>query len=117
MIDAIKSYVQLATGLTEMTARKALVSATALVSSLPDVLKVGQHAVPNQVQDLADDLVEQSRSNRDLIVGLVRTEVDRTVGRMGFIREEELAAVRRHVARLEAELASLRASNDRDNDS
>lgn len=29
--------------------------------------------------------------------GLVKTEVDRAVGRMGFVREEELAAVRRHV--------------------
>jgi hypothetical protein len=29
-------------------------------------------------------------------------------GRMGFVREEELAAVRRHVARLEAALAEVR---------
>lgn len=116
MIDAIKGYVQLATGLTEVTARKALESATALVSALPDVRKVGQGAVKNQVQELADDLVEQSKTNRDLVLGLVRTEVDRTVGRMGFVREEELAAVRRHVARLEAELAALRTATGRTGD-
>ena len=40
------------------------------------------------------------RTNRDLLTGLVRTEVDRAVGRMGFVREEELAAVRKHVQRL-----------------
>ena len=38
------------------------------------------------------------------MVGLIRTEVERAVGRMGFVREEELAAVRHHVERLEREL-------------
>ena len=37
-------------------------------------------------------------------------EVDRAAGRMGFVREEELAAVRRHVARLEDQVADLRGS-------
>jgi hypothetical protein len=39
----------------------------------------------------------------------VRTEVDRAAGRLGFVREEELAAVRRHVSRLETQLAEVRA--------
>ena len=60
----------------------------------------------DQFADGAEDLVEQSRTNTDIIVGLVKTEVDRAVGRMGFVREEELAAVRRHVQRLEAQLGS-----------
>jgi hypothetical protein len=38
----------------------------------------------------------------------VRTEVDRAAGRLGFVREEELAAVRRHVSRLEGQLADIR---------
>lgn len=109
MIDAIKGYVQLATGLTEVTARKAYEAASGLVAALPDLRHTGSETA-KQVQDLADDLVEQSRTNREMVVGLVRTEVDRAVGRMGFVREEELAAVRRHVARLEAELAEMRAA-------
>jgi polyhydroxyalkanoate synthesis regulator phasin len=108
VIDALKGYVQLATGLTEVTARKAYESATALLSQLPDFGRTGPEAVKSSVQDIADDLVEQSRTNREMVVGLVRTEVDRAVGRMGFVREEELAAVRRHVARLEAALAEVR---------
>lgn len=39
-----------------------------------------------------------------MLIGLIRTEVDRTVGRMGFVREDELAALRRQVQRLEEEL-------------
>jgi hypothetical protein len=61
-----------------------------------------------QVQGLADDLLETSKQNRELLTGLVRTEVDRAAGRLGFVREEELAAVRRHVSRLEGQLADIR---------
>ena len=61
------------------------------------------------MQALTDDLLEQSTQNRELLVGLVRTEVDRAAGRLGFVREEELAAVRRHVSRLETQLAEVRA--------
>ena len=53
--------------------------------------------------------LETSEQNRELLVGLVRTEVDRAAGRLGFVREEELAAVRRHVSRLETQLAEVRA--------
>ncbi|MCX6433011.1 MAG: hypothetical protein NTX29_09535, partial [Actinobacteria bacterium] len=60
-----------------------------------------------QVQELADDLVSTSRNNREMLVGMIRAEVDRAVGRMGFVREDELAALRRHVQRLEKQLADL----------
>ena len=64
----------------------------------------------NQVQELADDLVATSRNNRELLVAMIRSEVDRAVGRMGFVREDELAALRRHVQRLEKQLTELQAA-------
>ena len=48
--------------------------------------------------------------NKDEIVFLVRSEVDQVVGRMGFVREDELAALRRHVDRLEQELREAQAA-------
>ncbi len=33
---------------------------------------------------------------------MIRTEVDRAVGRLGFVREDELAALRARVERLES---------------
>jgi hypothetical protein len=42
-----------------------------------------------------------------MLTGMIRAEVDRAVGRMGFVREDELAALRRHVQRLEKQLADL----------
>jgi len=39
-----------------------------------------------------------------MLVSLIRTEVDKAVGRMGFVREDELAALRARVDGLEAKL-------------
>jgi len=109
MLDDLRGYLQLATGLSEVTAAKAKEAAMALVSHglslttrAPDVV--------GQVQELADDLVTTSKSNREALTGLVRAEVDRAVGRMGFVREDELAALRRHVERLEAQVQQLRSA-------
>lgn len=102
MLEGLRGYVQLATGLTEVTATKARDAAMALVNQglqvsgkTPDVV--------GSVQELADDLVTTSKQNREMLIGLIRTEVDRAVGRMGVVREDELAALRARVERLEAE--------------
>jgi hypothetical protein len=120
VLDALRGYVQLATGLTEVTVAKAREAATALLSQGLDLEKVpdvpgrdsavsAATVAASQVQGLADDLLETSKQNRELLTGLVRTEVDRAAGLLGFVREEELAAVRRHVSRLETQLAEVRA--------
>lgn len=103
MIDAIRSYMQVATGIIESTAAKAKDAATAIVSQ---GLETRAEDIGSQVSVIAEDLIEQGRTNREVMIGIVRTEVDRAVGRMGFVREEELAAVRKHVQRLEQELVA-----------
>ena len=92
---------QLAAGLLESTTEMAKDSATHLLNQGVEAGQKGPEVVSMQVQGIAEDLIEQGRTNRELMVGLVRTEVERTVGRMGFVREEELAAVRKHVERLD----------------
>jgi hypothetical protein len=115
VLDALRGYVQLATGLTEVTVARAREAAAALLSQGLDLGRVtdvpgkdSAVSAASQVQGLADDLLETSKQNRELLTSLVRAEVDRAAGRLGFVREEELAAVRRHVARLETQLAELR---------
>lgn len=95
---------QLAAGLLESTTEMAKDSAAYLLNQGVEAGQKGPEVVSMQVQGIAEDLIEQGRTNRELMVGLVRTEVERTVGRMGFVREEELAAVRKHVERLERQL-------------
>ncbi len=120
MLDALRGYVQLASGLTEVTVAKAREAVAALLTqgldldNVPDVpgkdsAVDAAKVAASQVQGLADELLETSKQNRELLTGLVRTEVDRAAGRLGFVREEELAAVRRHVSRLETQLAEIRA--------
>jgi len=109
VLDDLRSYLQMATGLTEATTTKAKEVVTGL---LAQGMSLSTKAMPapemmGQVQELADDLVSTSRNNREMLVGMIRAEVDRAVGRMGFVREDELAALRRHVQRLEKQLTDL----------
>jgi polyhydroxyalkanoate synthesis regulator phasin len=112
MLDDLRNYVQLASGLTEATTSKAKDVVTSL---LAHGFSLGARAMPDpqvvgQVQDLAEELVTTSKANREVLTGLIRSEVDKAVARMGFVREDELAALRRHVERLEAELAEVQAA-------
>jgi polyhydroxyalkanoate synthesis regulator phasin len=112
VLDDLRSYLQMASGLTEATTSKAKDVVTGLLSQ---GLSLSAKAVPapemmGQVQELADDLVTTSRNNREMLVGMIRAEVDRAVGRMGFVREDELAALRRHVQRLEKQIAELESA-------
>ena len=109
MLDDLRSYLQMASGVTEATASKAKEVVTSLLSH---GISLSSKAIPapemmGQVQELADDLVATSRNNREMLIGMIRSEVDRAVGRMGFVREDELAALRRHVPRLEKQLNDL----------
>ena len=103
MLEGLRGYVQLATGLTEVTAAKARDAAMALVNQGMQVSGKTTDVV-GSVQELADDLVTTSKENREMLVSLIRTEVDKAVGRMGFVREDELAALRARVDGLEAKL-------------
>jgi polyhydroxyalkanoate synthesis regulator phasin len=110
MLNDVRGYLQLATGLTEVTANKAKEVAMSLVGQ-GFTLSTKAPDVVGQVQELADDLVSTSKNNREMLVSMIRSEVDRAVGRMGFVREDELAALRRHVQRLEQQLDELRGQS------
>ena len=101
VMDALKGYVQLATGLTEVTAAKARDAASALVNQGMQWTGKSSNAMES-VQDIADDLLVTSQQNREALMGMIRTEVDQAVGRLGFVREDELAALRARVERLES---------------
>ena len=109
MLNDLRGYLQLANGLSDVTKAKAKEIAMELVSQGIQ-LSTKAPDIKGQVQELADELLSTSRNNREMLLGLVTSEVDRAVSRMGFVREDELAAVRRHVQRVEKELAELKNS-------
>ncbi len=112
MLEDLRGYIQMASGLTEVTAAKARDVAMSLVNQGLSLTTKAPDVV-GQVQEMADDLVSTSKTNREMLIGLIRTEVDRAVGRMGFVREDELAALRRRVEHLEESSASSSPSDNR----
>ena len=71
----------------------------------------------SSVAQAADELMAQSKTNRDLLIGLIRTEVDKAIGRVGFVREDELAALRARVQKLESLITTVESERlDRSHD-
>lgn len=103
VMDALRGYVQLANGLTEVTKHRAQQAAKALLQQTgADALTAG---VTTKVSDLAEEIVATSKSNRQLLQAIVANEVEGAVARLGFVRSEEVAALSRRVDGLERELS------------
>ena len=96
MNDALKGYLALASGLTEVTRQRAAAAAKALVAQ--------GEAAAGQVQAIADDLMAQSKSNREAVAALAKFEVDKALGRVGLASAEEVTELNARVRTLEAEL-------------
>ena len=103
--DALKSYLALAGGVTEVTRQRALEAAKALVSQ--------GEAAAEQVTSLAEDLLSQTRQNREAVVALVGFEVDRALGRVGLATADEVTELTNRVRQLEAQLADASRSTPR----
>jgi polyhydroxyalkanoate synthesis regulator phasin len=108
VMDALRGYVQLASGLTEVTRQRAQQAAKALLQqSGADSLTSG---VTARVSELADEIVATSKSNRQLLQAIVANEVEGAVARLGFVRIEEVAALSRRIETLEREVAQTHAA-------
>ena len=94
MFDAIKNYLALANGVSEVTRQRALAAAKGLVAS--------GEATAEQVTNLADDLLTTSRNNRDTVLALIRYEVDRAMVRLGLATSEEFTALAQRLSAVEA---------------
>jgi len=109
VVDALRGYVQLASGLGDVSRQKASQVARQLAEQGGGLVSgvastAGSAEIAKQVQGLAEDLLATSRTNRDLLVGLIRTEVERTVNRLGLVGADELSAMARVVERLQNQL-------------
>ncbi|MFE1785096.1 hypothetical protein ACFW9F_21620, partial [Streptomyces sp. NPDC059506] len=92
MRDALRTCLQIAGGLTEVTRQRAASAARELLDQagidLDEVQRKVADRIPPEVQTLADELVTAGRTNRDLLVGLIREEVDKAMQRAGRIGDE-----------------------------
>lgn len=108
VLDAVRGYVQLASGLGDVTRARAVEIAKAMLAGGRDM--PGPAQVIDQVSSLADEIMTQSKANRDLVLTLVGAEVERVVASLGLAHSDDVEQVRRRVKALEADVAALRSS-------
>jgi polyhydroxyalkanoate synthesis regulator phasin len=102
MQDALRTYLELAMGLTEVSRKK-------VKRAVKDAVGKGG-ATAEQLKALTTEVVMANSANRDAMVKLVRFEVDRALGIVGLATAEEVAELNQRVRRLEKELADARAT-------
>ena len=90
------------TGVTKSTQAKAAGTARALLKQarLDDVAT----ETSERVTKLAEEIMNASRTNRELLQHFVTSEVDKAAARLGFARADEVKALREEVAGLRAQL-------------
>jgi polyhydroxyalkanoate synthesis regulator phasin len=100
--EAFQAYINMVTGVTKSTQAKAAATARALLkqAGLDDVAT----ETSERVTKLAEEIMNASRTNRELLQHFVTSEVDKASARLGFARADEVQALRDEVAGLRAQL-------------
>ena len=106
---SIKGSVELASGLGEMTRSAAKDAAAEFVAMTTNDLSAKK--VTKQASRLADDLFAAANTNRKNLVALVRSEVDKAVGRLDVATlQQELSSVTDTVHALRSQVEELAGS-------
>ena len=108
MLEELKPYLDMANGLTEVTRQRATEVAKALIAQGMALSAKGE-ASDNDVRDVADEVLTSVKANREFLLDLVRTEVQKATGAMGFVHTDELDSLRRHIERLERQVTTVKA--------
>jgi len=106
--EAFQTYINMVSGVTKSTQAKAAATARALLkqAGLEDVAA----ETSERVAKLAEEIMNASRTNRELLQHYVTTEVDKAAARLGFARAEDVRALRDEIESLRAELMEAKAS-------
>ena len=104
--ESVRSYVQLASGLGEMTKARAMDAAQGLLA-LPGADEVTRRAV--QATTLADQLLEAARANRANLLTLIQGEVESALKKADVARVADVDAARAALTTVTKEIADLRA--------
>lgn len=104
MTDELQRYLDLASGLTRTT-----LSATE--RALAQFVRQGEIAA-DHAERLLDEIVTRSVDGSGALAQLVRTEVERALRDAGYVRADELDALRREVRELRAQRAARNGEPD-----
>ena len=100
--EVFQTYINMVTGVTKSTQAKASATARAMFkqAGLEDVAAEASE----RVTKLAEEIMNASRVNRELLQNFVDAEVDKATARLGFARAEDVQALRAEVASLREQL-------------
>lgn len=102
VFESVQNYVNLVSGLSEATRAGARKGAQEFWSQAgPD--GAGDDT-GTRVGQLAEEIRNAGRANRELLENLISTEVTRAVRRLGFVRSDDLDEVREEIAELRHQL-------------
>lgn len=100
--EAWRAYLDVALGLTEASRQQATRAVRRLVG------KGG--ATAEQLQSMAEDLINTGLANRESLLRLVRFELERGLGRLGLATADEVTELTARVRDLERELRQAQAA-------
>ena len=107
MSDPFQTYINMVTGVTKSTQAKAVATARTMMkqAGLEDVAT----ETSERVTKLAEEIMNASRANRELLQHFVNSEVDKAAARLGFARADEVEALRDEIAQLRAQVEEATA--------
>jgi len=109
--ESVRAYVQLASGLTDLTRARAMEAAQGLLSLPATGIATGTKMAA-QVSVLADELLAAAVANRSNLTTLVRDEVDAAIlTRLGLVPAQKLEEAQAEAARLQKEVVRLQAAS------
>jgi hypothetical protein len=110
VLEGLRGYLQIASGLSDVTRARASEVARSLVVGLPEVPTNATAAqLRDQASAVTEDLIALARANRALLLAAVRSEVDRSLGLLGLLPASQLERTNARVAALEARVSELEA--------
>jgi polyhydroxyalkanoate synthesis regulator phasin len=101
--EAVQRYVEAASGLRDITRRKAEQIVKGLVRS--------GEAASDQANELVQDLIDRQQRNREALGDTIRSETKRVVRSMGLATAKEVERLEAEVSRLKRELARARGTS------
>ncbi|GAA1120961.1 coiled-coil domain-containing protein [Nocardiopsis metallicus] len=109
VVDAVRTYLDAANGLTELSRKQAVAAAKTLIRANGAAAPAEGEAPPRvgqSIQALAGELIETSQANRAAVADLVRAEVRSALEQMDMVPRAEYERVVRRVAELERRMAA-----------
>ena len=102
MAEGLQAYINMVTGLTRSTQAKAAATTRALLRQAG--LEKAAAETGDRATKLAEEIMNASRANRELLQHIMTAEVDKAAARLGLARVEEVQALRDEIAGLRAQL-------------